>query len=89
MKAQFVRKGRIWVGSAVVLVGLFYSVLALTITVKPAYASTCDCAEEKIDAGIWCLENYNTNATGYYCPAGADYLVQCEGSTLWHYVPCD
>jgi hypothetical protein len=48
MKGQIVRTSRVWVVSAVLLVGLVYSLLALNIT--PVYASSCDCDQDDLVA---------------------------------------
>jgi hypothetical protein len=54
MKAEPVRRGRVWLPSAALLAGLAYSVLALTLSSKPVYASSCDCQETLTDAGYFC-----------------------------------
>jgi hypothetical protein len=52
MIAQSAKRVRMLLGSGVLLAALIYSILGLTA--KPAYASSCDCAEEYSEAYIYC-----------------------------------
>jgi hypothetical protein len=38
--------------------GLVYSVLALTLSTKPVYASGCDCSEALQDANELCYDHH-------------------------------
>jgi hypothetical protein len=35
-----------------------YSALALTLGAKPAYAASCDCAEERSESNLYCEINF-------------------------------
>lgn len=90
MKTRLLTKGRSWVLSAAVLAGLVYSLLALTVTPKVAYATSCDCAEEHQDALEWCAEEGMPGLETFQCPTSDDhYIFTCTnaGEQPWDF-PC-
>lgn len=70
MKTRSVSQIRNWTLSAVVLAGLGYSMFAMTLSPKLAYASSCDCAELKTDANEWCETHWGSilNPSSFVCP---------------------
>lgn len=84
---------RIICGTAL-LVGLTYSVLALTLTPKTAYASVCDCDEALVDAQEYCVSiGFSGYVGAFSCPQGPGpyyALFKCEEDTIhWHAAVCD
>jgi hypothetical protein len=93
MRSEAVRKGKIWAVSVVLLAGLVYSLLALTLTAEPAYASSCDCHEDFTDASTFCAVQYGDfQLTTFTCPVGPqqnEFTFQCRaGGPLFSGVPC-
>lgn len=87
MKTQIVRKGGAWIGSAVLLAGLAYSVLALNT--QTVYASNCtDCASEQSEAELFCFETYSdgTLATFNCHPLATGYNFTCLADPRQVYV---
>jgi hypothetical protein len=81
MKTRFAGMARISLVSIVLLAGLVYSVLALTLTAKPVYASSCDCVTAQNLAEATCV-----GACGFFelqtfqCPNPGDpttYSYSC------------
>jgi hypothetical protein len=68
MKSQAVRRMGKWIGSAVLLAGLAYSVLALT-SARPVYASSCNCGEERAEASDFCQSR--GGIVHFVCPVAA------------------
>jgi hypothetical protein len=70
--------------AAVLLVGLAYSVLGLTVAPKVAYASSCDCNEAAIDADEYCQAQYGPTSFSYnfQCPI-------CSGGTCVALFACN
>ena len=90
MKTQWVRSGGSYVATAVLLGGILYSILVLTVTPRSAYASSCDCTEELQDAKEFCSTTYgNPNLSGFACPDGNTVVVRCAANPgqAWQY-PC-
>jgi hypothetical protein len=80
MKTETLRMVRVSVVSAALLVGLGHSILALTLTSKPAYASSCNCTEEIQDAKAFCESQFGSPTVRWFdCPTSNNsYLVRCE-----------
>lgn len=92
MKAQAIRKGRVWALSTALLAGLAYSAISLTLSTKPAYASSCDCSEAGQDAEELCQVHGYGPLTGFTCPLesqGVTYFAwTCLNSGGTHYTSC-
>ena len=92
MKAKVKKLGE-WAAGAVVLSGLIYSVLGLTLNARPVYAASCDCVEAEDDAGEYCLAHTGSYALSYFeCPLGTDpnqyTRFQCQYGGLPFTLPC-
>jgi hypothetical protein len=87
MREQQVRKGRMWIVVGVLLAGLAYSVLALTLTPSPVYASSCNCTEEGLEAAQVCSSHNGIRV--FECPKntgcnnGPCWLVICNDGLLF------
>jgi hypothetical protein len=55
MRIQSMRKAVTWALGSSLLAGVLYGILTLTLTVQPAYASSCNCAEERSEAEVECF----------------------------------
>ena len=75
MREQQIRKGRVWVLGGIVLAGLVYSVLALTLTATPVYASSCNCSEEFTEAYQFCASHLGILSFG--CPLNCSPQGPC------------
>jgi hypothetical protein len=69
MKPEVLTTVRNWVAGCVLLIGLIYSVTAITVNAKPAYASTCNCAEESAEAEEYCT-SVGSSLLLFQCPIG-------------------
>jgi|HubBroStandDraft_2_1064218.scaffolds.fasta_scaffold911543_1 hypothetical protein len=82
MRVQMFRQARTWAAGALLLSGLVYSVLALTLTARPAYAAACtpaQCFEGEQDAGEFCASK-NSRMIEYICPFGTNqsgWFAEC------------
>lgn len=81
MRAETVHKGRVWALSAALLAGLVYSVFALGVNTKVAYASSCNCSEELAEGQAFCA-SVGATIHAWACPynssQGPAWLVQCS-----------
>ena len=79
MKAHSLKKIVNWTAVAVLFTGIGYAGLALNAT--PVYASTCNCTEERVDAGEYCFSQGGNGALTYFdCPVGGSaYVFSCVG----------
>jgi hypothetical protein len=80
MKAQIMMKIGKWIGCGALLSGLAYSVLALTVSVRPTYASSCNCDDEVLAAAEFCGQ-YDEALIGFVCPYGThenEFEVTCQ-----------
>jgi len=84
MKIRFVGKERILLLCMALLAGLAYSVLALTLSTKPVYASSCDCIAEEEDAQQVC--SLHGGIRQYDCPVqapqGPAWVVICNDGSF-------
>jgi hypothetical protein len=72
------------VGISVLMGGMFYSVLALTLITQKAYAQTCDCSESYEAAEGWCAAFGFGQLASFECPTGPSnppeqYTFTCTG----------
>jgi hypothetical protein len=69
---QIARATRVFVSTAVLVAGLVYSVLALSINAPIARATSCDCTEAAQDAIEYC-QHYSPNEWPqlFTCPTGS------------------
>jgi hypothetical protein len=76
---------------AVVLGALSYS--AAVLLPNDVYAASCTCSEEKVDAGVYCYENFHdANLDVFICPrSGNEYSFECRFDPSHHLYtfPCD
>jgi len=85
MNTQIVRKARTWIGSAILLAGISYA--ALTLTIKPTYAASCDCVEARQDAEEICAAE-GSSLKGFGCNPSQDHFIfQCANGND-NDVPC-
>lgn len=75
----------------VLLAGLVYSVLALNVT--PAYAVSCDCSNDQLEAENYCNLHFRHPDLSYFAcaPNGApDYFFRCfyDPNQALHYGQC-
>jgi len=90
MKTQFMLDARRWLLSALLLAGLVYSVLGLTLTTNHVYASSCDCNEAFEDATYICGVAH-LQVTGFTCPVGSgqdQFSFRCGNSQDFSTFPC-
>ena len=68
MNAQAAKRARTLAGSVVLLAGLVYTVL--TLTAKPAYASSCDCDNDDEIASVNYCQRFGTHVfpVTWACP---------------------
>ena len=70
---------RDWLLGSVLLAGFVYSVFALTVNAKPAYAVSCNCTEEFQEAVQECggVRNVVTFQCPATCGSGPCWSAQC------------
>jgi len=84
MKSKIINALLNWGPVTFLLAGLSYSVLALTLTPKSAYATSCNCSSEQQTAQLWCQRHYgNPNLFTFNCP----YTL--NGNPNYIYFTCD
>jgi hypothetical protein len=88
MSAQGVRRARVWGLGAVLLAGLMYSVLAVTLSTPPVYASSCDCNEAAQDAAELCWQYGRASVEQFYCPLGGDMFGATCSNGFFVNRPC-
>jgi len=83
MRLQMFRQTRSWAAGVLLLAGLVYSVLTLTLTAKPAYATVCtstQCTEGHQDAVELCA-SLGATVIRYVCPSGPrqnGWIAECS-----------
>jgi hypothetical protein len=76
MRIQSMRKTVTWALGSGLLAGVLYAILTLTLTVQPAYASSCNCAEERAEALNEC---FGMGAGLYWFDClSTEWLAQCS-----------
>jgi hypothetical protein len=88
MRVKMFRQVRSWAAGVLLLAGLMYSVLALTLTAKPAHAKTvctpAQCTEGGQDAVEFCA-SVNSTVVRYICPFDPNqsgWFVECENGRI-------
>src|SRR5260370_20796683 len=91
MKAGMVKKATKWIVGFVLLAGLVYSTLTLTVGANHVYASSCDCQEAAIDASDICFNDGQFDSiTSFSCPVGVgqdQFTFTCGGPGNPNYGP--
>jgi hypothetical protein len=72
------------------LAGLLYSAFTVAVSPKPAYASSCNCPEEELEATAYCAAHGGVVA--FECPAdfqdGPHAFAVCEDVNFTFNEPC-
>jgi hypothetical protein len=91
MKPEVLTTVRNWTAGCVLVVGLIYSVAAITVNATPAYAASCNCNEEYQEAEVFC-SSFGGIAT-FQCPLTAPngtlyFLATCNNPDVAIAEPC-